>query len=183
MAAAPAPHHRLTGPPVAYAGIATRAVALVIDAALSQGLFVVGAAMLGLVASLVGDIGPDWVVASLLSGGWAITMTVYFVCFWAVTGQTPGMRLMHVRVVTRHGAPPSIGRGLVRLAGLILAIIPLFAGFLPVLVDDRRRGLADMLAGTVVLYADRALPAAELAPGRAPGDTALAMDDMSGQPG
>ena len=115
----------------------------------------------------------------LLSGGWAITMTGYFVGFWAVTGQTPGMRLMHVRVVARNGRPPSFGRGLVRLAGLILAIIPLFAGFLPVLVDDRRRGLADMLAGTVVLYADRALPVAEPAPEQA----LLAMDEMSGQPG
>jgi uncharacterized RDD family membrane protein YckC len=40
----------------------------------------------------------------------------------------------------------------VRLIGLGLAIIPLFAGFLPVLVDDRRRGLHDFLAGTVVLH-------------------------------
>jgi uncharacterized RDD family membrane protein YckC len=37
--------------------------------------------------------------------------------------------------------------------GLALAIIPLFAGFVPVLVDDRRRGLHDLLAGTVVLHA------------------------------
>jgi uncharacterized RDD family membrane protein YckC len=178
MAAAATPEHRLTGPPVAYAGIATRGVALAIDAALSQGLFVIGAALLGLIGSLVGDIGPDWVVASLLSGGWAITVTSYFVAFWAVTGQTPGMRLMHVRVVARDGAPPSIARGVVRLGGLILAIIPLFAGFLPVLVDERRRGLADMLAGTVVLYADRPLPIAEVAAE----DLSLAADDLSSQP-
>jgi uncharacterized RDD family membrane protein YckC len=141
-------------------------------------LFVIGAALLGLIGSLVGDIGPDWVVASLLSGGWAITVTSYFVGFWAVTGQTPGMRLMHVRVVARDGTPPSVARGLVRLGGLILAIIPLFAGFLPVLVDDRRRGLADMLAGTVVLYADRPAPVAELAPE----DVSLVADDLSSQP-
>jgi uncharacterized RDD family membrane protein YckC len=178
MAAAAAPDDRLTAP-VAYAGIATRGVALAIDAALSQGAFVIGAALLGLIGSLVGTIRPEWLAPMLLSGGWAITMTGYFVGFWAVTGQTPGMRLMHVRVVARNGRPPSFGRGLVRLVGLILAIIPLFAGFLPVLVDDRRRGLADMLAGTVVLYADRALPVAE----RAPEQALLAMDDMSGQPG
>jgi uncharacterized RDD family membrane protein YckC len=35
--------------------------------------------------------------------------------------------------------------------GLILAIIPLLAGFLPVLVDGRRQGLHDFLSGTVVL--------------------------------
>jgi hypothetical protein len=38
------------------------------------------------------------------------------------------------------------------LVGLALAIIPLFAGFLPVLVDPRRRGLPDFLAGTVVVH-------------------------------
>jgi uncharacterized RDD family membrane protein YckC len=178
MAAAATPEHRLTGTPVAYAGIATRGVALAIDAALSQGLFVIGAALLGLIGSLVGHIRPDWIVATLLSGGWALTVTGYFVGFWAVTGQTPGMRLMHVRVVARDGRPPSVGRGIVRVGGLVLAIIPLFAGFLPVLVDDRRRGLADMLAGTVVLYADRPLPVGQLVPE----DVSLAAGDMSSQP-
>ncbi len=37
------------------------------------------------------------------------------------------------------------------MIGLVLSIVPLFAGFLPVLFDRRRRGLADMLAGTVVV--------------------------------
>ena len=83
-------------------------------------------------------------------------MTVYFVLFWSVTGQTPGLRAMRLRVATDDGSPPSLGRALVRLVGLILAIVPLFAGFLPVLFDRRRRGLQDYLAGTVVLYADRA---------------------------
>ena len=46
----------------------------------------------------------------------------------------------------------AIGRSLVRLVGLVLAIVPLFAGFLPVLFTDRRRGLPDFLAGTVVVY-------------------------------
>jgi uncharacterized RDD family membrane protein YckC len=178
MAAATTPHHRLTGPPIAYAGVATRGVALVIDAALSQGLFVIGAALLGLVGSLVGGLHTQWVAAILLTGGWGITMTVYFVAFWAVTGQTPGMRLMHVRVVARDGRPPSIWRGLVRLVGLVLSIIPLFAGFLPALVDDRRRGLADMLAGTVVVYADRPLPLAQ----PVTEDVSLVAGDMSSQP-
>jgi uncharacterized RDD family membrane protein YckC len=44
------------------------------------------------------------------------------------------------------------------MAGLALAIVPLFAGFLTVLVDDRRRGLHDILAGTVVVHAGAAGP-------------------------
>jgi uncharacterized RDD family membrane protein YckC len=82
-------------------------------------------------------------------------VSAYFVLFWTTTGQTPGMRLMQLRVVTATGAPPRFWRSVLRLIGLGLAIVPLFAGFLPVLVDDRRRALQDFLAGTVVLYADR----------------------------
>jgi uncharacterized RDD family membrane protein YckC len=44
-------------------------------------------------------------------------------------------------------------RSTVRVLWLALCIIPLFAGFLPALVDDRRRGLHDLVAGTVVVHA------------------------------
>ena len=59
---------------------------------------------------------------------------------------------MRLRVVARDGSPPGLGRSLLRLLGLALAILLLFTGFLPVLVDDRRRALQDFLAGTVVIY-------------------------------
>jgi uncharacterized RDD family membrane protein YckC len=43
----------------------------------------------------------------------------------------------------------------VRLVGLWLAIAIAFLGFLPVLVDDRRRALQDFLSGTEVVYDER----------------------------
>jgi hypothetical protein len=43
-----------------------------------------------------------------------------------------------------------------------LAIVPLFAGLLPVLVDDRRRGLHDLIAGTIVPYSEEEPPAEPL---------------------
>ena len=58
-------------------------------------------------------------------------------------------------VVADGGTPPSFWRAFVRLMGLLLAIVPLFAGFLPVLFDSKRRALPDYLARTVVLYTDR----------------------------
>ena len=64
------------------------------------------------------------------------------------------MRLLRLRVLGPEGQPPSIGRSLVRLVGLALSIVPLFAGFVPVLFTEQRRGLADFLAGSVVLYED-----------------------------
>ena len=138
-------------PPVPYAGIATRGVALAIDLAIVHAVVLVAAGLLGLVASFV-ELRPDWLVVTLAAVGWSLSATVYFVLFWSVTGQTPGLRAMRLRVVAGDARPPPLGRAAVRLVGLVLAVVPLFAGFLPVLFDRRRRGLQDYLAGTVVLY-------------------------------
>ena len=136
----------------AYGGIATRAIALATDAALSVVLFMSIVGIAALVGSLVGGLRPEWLVGALLASGWVLVVGTYFVLFWSSAGQTPGMRLLHLRVLGPEGRPPSFGRSLVRLVGLGLAIVPLFAGFVPVLFTEQRRGLADFLAGTVVFY-------------------------------
>jgi uncharacterized RDD family membrane protein YckC len=135
---------------VPYAGIATRAVALAIDAALANGIVLVGGGVLALVGSLVSDVQLDSLGKLLAAGAWLIVVCSYFVLFWSTTGQTPGMRLMQVEVRTTLGARPGVPRSIVRVIGLGLAIIPLFLGFLPVFFDPRRRGLHDFLANTVV---------------------------------
>jgi uncharacterized RDD family membrane protein YckC len=143
---------------VPYAGIATRGIALAIDAAIANGIFLLGAGLLGLVGSLVGDLRPQWLVALLAAVGWSLTVGGYFVLFWTTTGQTPGMRMMHLRVISYRGERVHFFRALIRLGGLVLAIIPLFAGFLPVLVDERRRALQDFLARTVVVHVNEPAP-------------------------
>ena len=40
----------------------------------------------------------------------------------------------------------------IRIIGMVLAAIPLFAGYLPILTNDRRQGFHDKLARTVVRY-------------------------------
>jgi uncharacterized RDD family membrane protein YckC len=139
---------------VRFGGFASRALGLVVDAALAELGFVVVAGAIALVAALAGGLDSGWLAGALAGAGWFIAAAIYFAAFWSTTGQTPGMRLMHVRVVTRDGVSPSAARSLVRFVGLILAIIPLFAGFLPVLFDSQRRGLQDFLSGTVVLDSD-----------------------------
>jgi uncharacterized RDD family membrane protein YckC len=146
MVATAAPSH--VGP----AGIATRGIALATDAALANLIVLVIAALVSLVGSLVGDLRPKWLVALLAAIGWAIVVGSYFVLCWSTTGQTPGMRLMRLRVVTYRGERVHFFRALLRLGGLVLAIIPLFAGFIPVLFDKRRRALQDMLARTIVVH-------------------------------
>ena len=85
-----------------------------------------------------------WLVDALAAVGWSLVVVGYFVTFWSTVGQTPGMRLMRVRVVSASGDAPSGWRSLVRLIGLALAVILLFTGFLPALVDGRRRALAGL---------------------------------------
>ena len=137
-----------------YGGIATRAFALATDAAVTIVLYMSAVGIVALIASLVGGLRPEWLVGALLASGWMLIVGTYFVLFWSTAGQTPGMRLLRVRVRGPAGDTPSIGRSLVRLVGLVLAIVPMFAGFVPVLFTERRRGLPDFLAGTVVLYDD-----------------------------
>jgi len=61
------------------------------------------------------------------------------------------MRLLRLSVRGPDGTAPSLGRSF-DSSGLLLAIVPLFAGFVPVLFTERRRGLPDFVAGTVVVY-------------------------------
>lgn len=144
--------------PLPSAGLATRGVALAVDAALVAMIFLIGTAIIGLVVSLVWDPRPAAVVGTVIAVAGLLVEVAYFTGFWSTAGQTPGMRLLHLRVVDGAGSAPGLGRSLVRLLGLAVAILLLFTGFLPVLVDDRRRALQDFLAGTEVVYDDDAQP-------------------------
>jgi uncharacterized RDD family membrane protein YckC len=148
------PEPALAAEPV-YEGLVTRAIAFTLDAALVNFVaLVVGAAvaLAGSVLHLPDDLD---VVAAVCAGVAYLLWTVaYFVTFWSSTGQTPGSRVMRIRVCMADGGGAlRPARALFRLGALVLAAIPLFAGFLTILVDDRRRGLQDMLAGTVVVTA------------------------------
>ena len=136
-----------------YEGLVTRSIAFAVDAAVINLVAIAVGAVVGLAVSVLSV--PDWVETALLALGGAaylIWTIAYFLTFWSTTGQTPGDRLMQIRVCRADdGERLSVGRSVVRLVGLMLAAIPLFAGFLPILFDDRRRGLHDMLAGTVVV--------------------------------
>ncbi|HWQ01480.1 MAG TPA: RDD family protein, partial [Gaiellaceae bacterium] len=134
-----------------FGGLATRAVGLVVDSALALAAYLVAAGAVALVVSLAGSLRHGLLTGSLFGAGWMLVVAVYFVFFWSTAGQTPGMRLMGIRVVTGAGAAPSVLRSIVRFVGLVLAIALLFLGFLPVLFDRRRRALQDYLAGTAVV--------------------------------
>ena len=136
------------------AGIATRAAALTIDAVLAQLLFLVAAGSIVLVTSLAGGGNASLATRATEGAAWLLSVTLYFSLFWSSGGQTPGMRMLGLRVATVEMRALSFKRALVRAIGLLLAIAPACAGFLPALFTRRRRALQDYLAGTVVIYAD-----------------------------
>ena len=137
-----------------YAGLATRTVAFAVDAAIINAVAWAVAAVVALGLSLLKV--PDAVVTAMavigavIAIGWSIA---YFVFFWSTTGQTPGNRLLSIRVVAaRSGEPVHAGRALLRVLALPLSALPLCAGFLMILVDSQRRALHDVLVGTFVVY-------------------------------
>jgi uncharacterized RDD family membrane protein YckC len=138
-----------------YVGLATRTLAFAVDAAIITAAAWSTGAVVALCMSLIGVPGEiktliatfGTVLATLFSIG-------YFAFFWSARGQTPGDRMLGIRVVdAATGDPISGRRALVRVAGIVLAAIPLCAGFLLILVDSRRRGLQDRIARTVVIDA------------------------------
>jgi uncharacterized RDD family membrane protein YckC len=135
-----------------FAGLPSRTVAFAVDLVLAHLIFVVVAAIAGLVAELVGDLRPVWLFGALAGAGWTLLVGGYFVFFWTLGGQTPGMRLVRLRVVGPSEGPLSVWRALLRFVALLVAIIPMFLGLVPILFDRRRRGLQDYVAGTTVVY-------------------------------
>jgi uncharacterized RDD family membrane protein YckC len=139
-----------------YAGLVTRTIAIAIDFGIANLLAALTAAILGAILSVIGLSGKIDVAGVLAAGaGWIAWVTLYFVAFWTLTGQTPGDRLIGIRVVSTSGGAIKFRHAVLRFFAMVLCAIPLGAGFLPVLFDDRRRGYHDRAAGTVVRWVQR----------------------------
>ena len=81
-----------------------------------------------------------------------LLVLLYLPFFWARGGQTPGMRLFGLRVVgDRDGGRIGWRTALLRLLGMYVASAVFYLGFIWILVDKRRRGFHDLIAGTVVV--------------------------------
>jgi uncharacterized RDD family membrane protein YckC len=151
------------GAPTEYIGLISRTIAFVIDAIIIDLVAVIVAAAAALIVSFFHIPHHVETVLKLIGAGLAVLWAVgYFVAFWSATGQTPGNRLMQIRVVTATGERVKARRGIVRCVGLVLAALPLFAGFALIPFDRKRRGFQDRFAGTVVIDA----PAASIAEAR-----------------
>jgi uncharacterized RDD family membrane protein YckC len=137
-----------------YAGVASRGVAFVADAGITQVAALLVGALVGVIASFLDVSAPGWLTGLLATVGWTVFVGAYFVLFWTTAGQTPGMRVADVRVTDANGLPPRVGRALVRLVGWAIGSAFFIVSLLVVLFDARRRAIPDLVAGTVVVVDD-----------------------------
>jgi uncharacterized RDD family membrane protein YckC len=139
-----------------YVGLATRAISFALDAAVINVVAIVTALGVSLVLSILHlPSSLHGFLTGLAGAAFVLWAVGYFVVFWSATGQTPGARVMQIRVLTYGGTVLKPRKALVRCAGTVLAALPLFAGFVPILFDARRRAFQDHLARTVVVGAEQ----------------------------
>lgn len=71
---------------------------------------------------------------------------------WCLCGATPGKMAVSAKIVdARTGRKPRARQLLLRFLGYYLSALPLGLGFLWVLVDGKKQGWHDKLAGTLVV--------------------------------
>ena len=141
--------------PLASAG--SRFLALGLDTLLQ----LAGFALLGLIAMLVAaadagtgrPFGP-WALAVLLLAAFALYYG-YFAVFEALwAGQTPGKRVVGIRVIGVSGRPLSPFEAILRSLVRIVDQMPGFyaVGVLSIFFTSRNQRLGDLAAGTVVVH-------------------------------
>lgn len=146
------------------AGLGSRFVAAMLDG-LIQGLIILVLIVVGIfgVIGLTGDTG--FLSDELPSAGaiWTVVLFYlaimgviygYFVLFEALwNGQTPGKRLMKIRVIKQNGLPAGFFSILIRnLLRLVDALPSVYAvGVISILVTRRGQRLGDLVAGTIVV--------------------------------
>ena len=138
-----------------HAGLVTRALALILDGAIVNLGFLVLSGLVAFLASTLFDVGGGASSAVLIAGTgvWVAVGALYLVSFWALAGQTPGMRFLGIRLESGGERRIGVRRAIRRLFGLALAVIPLGLGLLGVATTSDRRGWQDRIADTDVLYA------------------------------
>jgi uncharacterized RDD family membrane protein YckC len=135
-------------------GLFTRALAAAVDLGLLFVLYTISSGLLASVAPVLVPGGAEitlTAVLALVALGFVVGGGL-FVTFWALVGQTPGMRFLSIHLEVDGSPEIGLGRALVRLLALPLSLLPAGLGFLAILVSPTRRAWHDHIAGTTVVY-------------------------------
>ncbi|MEX0620448.1 MAG: RDD family protein [Solirubrobacterales bacterium] len=146
--------------PTNRAGFFTRALGIGIDALLVNLTLITFAAVFGVIASGLGVSNSGDHTNLIAVGGllWFAVSSLYLFIFWSLSGQTPGMRFLDIRIET--DGDPRIGprRAGRRLLGFWFSAAILGLGFIGALVRLDRRGLLDRFGETTVYFIDPVKP-------------------------
>ena len=135
-----------------YVGLVTRVISWGVDLLLINLVAIITGVGIELIASIfpiTKDLKP--VFLAIAGGVYLVWTAAYFVVFWSISGQTPGSRLMQVRLVSPGGGRVKPVRALVRWIGMNVALLPLPWGYVP--IPFKRLGFPDWLAHTRVIEA------------------------------
>jgi uncharacterized RDD family membrane protein YckC len=140
--------------PTNRAGIVSRGLAFLIDAVIVNLSFTILAAAATLIVTFFGGSGDGVPRGAIVTGSflWLLVVSAYLAGFWGLEGQTIGMRFVGIRLSERR---LPLRRSIRRLIGLGLSVITFGIGFLGIVFGESRRGWADRMAGTEVVYDER----------------------------
>jgi uncharacterized RDD family membrane protein YckC len=140
--------------PTNRAGIVSRGLAFLIDAVIVNLTFTVLAGAATLIVTFFGGSGEGVPRGAIVTGSfvWLVVVATYLAGFWCLEGQTIGMRFLGIRLNERR---LPFRRAVRRLIGLGLSVVTFGIGFLGIVFGEGRRGWADRMAGTEVVYDER----------------------------
>jgi uncharacterized RDD family membrane protein YckC len=150
------------------AGLATRAVAAAIDLGL---LFAAYSLLSGVLASLISSVfgKPFSLTSDLILAALAVVVGgAIFAAFWALAGQTPGMRFLAIHLKHNGSREITLGRAIARVFAVLLSLLPAGLGYLAILRDPQRRSWADRMTKTEVVYDSVARSESRARPGGLP---------------
>jgi uncharacterized RDD family membrane protein YckC len=152
----------------ALASIGNRFLAVMIDHFIQfLSIFLVAWFFLWLSNASIGETGssadlwfeemPKWTVAIMILVVFAIFASYFILFEWLWNGQTPGKRLMKLRVIRDDGRPitlwEAIARNLLRVFDAAPGfVVPIYSvGLIVIFLNRRDQRVGDLFAGTVVI--------------------------------
>jgi uncharacterized RDD family membrane protein YckC len=140
-----------------HVGLFTRLVAAAVDGAALNLTFLAISAIFGItIGGVLGDDrSPSGATLAAGATAWLTASVLYLGMLWSLAGQTLGMRFLSIRLDADGQRRIGARRAIRRLIGTVLSVLSLGIGFAIALFDPRHRTLADRMAGTIVIEADR----------------------------
>jgi len=143
------------------AGIGSRFLACMVDTLLiSACILLIGLGLVVLVNLVAPDgLGSDdmvvyWVIGAISLLVFAVNWGYYifFEMYW--NGQSPGKRLIHLRVIRTDGGPISLTESVVRNLVRMVDMLPTAYGIgvISMFISHQSRRLGDLAAGTLVVH-------------------------------